>query len=110
MRTELRALLGKTSGANIDDHDYVGFFLNSSGEYLVFKQVKGEPFGSLLHSDADWVPTQVTEDSVRFGDGQMLAWRAGSLILDQAEAAWLMACMEASAWFRSKGAKKAAED
>jgi hypothetical protein len=108
-RTPLAGLLASMSGATIGDRDYLGFFTNQHGEWLVFIQQPGQPHALLLHSDMDWAPEQIHPDSLAsWAPGAARSSppaqkpMAGNVILDQAEATWLAACLDASAWTRGE--------
>ncbi|WP_409466942.1 DUF4365 domain-containing protein [Amycolatopsis sp. GA6-003] len=67
-RNEFLRALSRLSGAELQQQDYVGYFQNESGEPMVFRQRRGEPFGSVFHSDVDWeevrtsaVPSEVAD-------------------------------------------------
>lgn len=67
-RNELLRSLSRLSGAELHQQDYVGYFQNELGEPMVFRQRRGEPFGSVFHSDFDWkevrtsaVPSEVSD-------------------------------------------------
>jgi hypothetical protein len=91
----------------IADGDYVGYFCNAYGEELVFVQRKGEATATLLHSDCDWQPIMIDGPLGRGGPElptatggsyQLLTVGKGdqAVILDEAEAAWLTACWQAT--------------
>lgn len=67
-RNEFLRAMSRLSGAELQQQDYVGYFQNESGEPMVFRQRRGEPFGSVFHSDVDWeeartsaVPSEVAD-------------------------------------------------
>ncbi|MGK4582746.1 hypothetical protein [Kitasatospora sp. HPMI-4] len=84
--------------ANVEfaPNDIVKPFKNDYGEPMVFWQKRGEPFAVLLHHDLDWDPVPVQEWMLRFG----LIPSIGDIILDEAEAHWLMGCFKATEWWR----------
>ncbi|GAA0372818.1 hypothetical protein [Streptomyces blastmyceticus] len=117
-RTELRQLLAKLSGFPIGATDYVSYFVNDSGEPMVFVQQQGEKSATLLHSDLDWEPHPVTGPTTTMADtapeemkqklknvsidgGLLSTPMCGSAILGRDEAQWLDACFSASTPLRA---------
>ncbi|MFG3010614.1 hypothetical protein ACGFZB_09150 [Streptomyces cinerochromogenes] len=115
---ELKALLAQMSGFPIGDKDYVSYFINDSGERVIFVQKRGEKSGTLLHSDMDWEPKPVNGPTTTMADvatpeqkealakvnpggGLFSTPMCGGVILDRAEAKWLDACYSASEPLRS---------
>lgn len=76
--------------------DIVKPFENDCGEPMVFWQKRGEPFAVLLHHDFDWDPVPIQERMLRLD----LIPSIGPLILDTAEAHWLMGCFKSTEWWR----------
>ncbi|MGI5445217.1 hypothetical protein ACQEVM_05625 [Streptomyces sp. CA-243310] len=77
-------------------NDIVKPFENDCGEPMVFWQKRGEPFAVLLHHDFDWDPVRIQERMLRLD----LVPSIGPLILDTAEAHWLMGCFKSTEWWR----------
>lgn len=77
-------------------NDVVKPFENECGEPMIFWQQRGEPFAVLLHHDLDWHPVRVQERMLRFDPIPMI----GDVILDSAEAHWLMGCFKSTEWWR----------
>ncbi|WP_189174905.1 hypothetical protein [Streptomyces lasiicapitis] len=111
--TDLRKLLAQLSGFPIGDKDYVSYFVNDSGERLIFVQKWGEGAATLLHSDLDWEPKPVkgftttmadtatpaqrkTLETVSVGGGLLNTPMCGDVILGRDEAKWMDACYSAS--------------
>nr|BFE59101.1 hypothetical protein GCM10020063_036270 [Dactylosporangium thailandense] len=101
----MRTQLSDMSGAEFEPSDVVLHFVNYHGEDLIFWQVRGEGFATLLHSDLDWVPEYVGPEMLRFesiegqpGLGEVPV--LGDTILDHAEAMWIAACFAATSWAR----------
>ncbi|WP_237538542.1 hypothetical protein [Streptomyces sp. SID486] len=63
---------------------------------MVFWQKRGEPFAVLLHHDLDREPVRIQEQMLRLG----LIPSSGGVILDDAEAHWLMGCFKSTEWCR----------
>lgn len=63
---------------------------------MVFWQKRGEPFAVLLHHDLDWEPVRIQERMLRLG----LIPSIGDLVLNEAEAYWLMGRFKATEWWR----------
>ncbi|MCL6297623.1 DUF4365 domain-containing protein [Streptomyces kronopolitis] len=84
--------------ANVEfaSNDIVKPFENEYGEPMIFWQQRGEPFAVLLHHDLDWDPVRIQERMLRFGPIPMI----GSVILNSAEAHWLMGCFKSTEWWR----------
>ncbi|GLW16265.1 hypothetical protein Stsp01_30080 [Streptomyces sp. NBRC 13847] len=84
--------------ANVEfaSNDIVRPFENEYGEPMIFWQQRGEPFAVLLHHDLDWDPVRIQERMLRFGPIPMI----GSVILNSAEAHWLMGCFKSTEWWR----------
>jgi hypothetical protein len=116
----LRQLLSQMSGHNIDDEDYVSYFVNDSGEPLIFVQKRGEGSATLLHADLHWVPKPINGPSTVMGDVATAEMRetgakvnpdggllntpiVGDTMLDSREAQWLDACYAASEHLRGAG-------
>ncbi|MFI6584743.1 DUF4365 domain-containing protein [Embleya sp. NPDC050493] len=76
--------------------DIVKPFQNEYGEPMVFWQRRGEPFAVLLHHDLDWDPVPVQERMLRFEPIPSI----GNVILNTAEAHWLMGCFKSTEWWR----------
>ncbi|MET9763147.1 hypothetical protein ABZ016_29605 [Streptomyces sp. NPDC006372] len=110
---ELRRLLSQMSGFSIGDRDYVSYFVNNSGERMIYVQKWGEEAAVLLHSDLDWEPQAVEGPPITMADtatatqkkalsnvgigGALLATPVcGGVILNRAEAQWLSACYSAT--------------
>ncbi|WP_158857764.1 hypothetical protein [Streptomyces sp. NRRL B-1347] len=117
---DLRMLLAQLSGFPIGDKDYVSYFVNDSGERLIFVQQRGEAAATLLHSDLDWEPRPVkgftttmadtatpaqkkTLENVSIGGGLLSTPMCGATILGRDEAKWLDACYSASEPLRDVG-------
>jgi hypothetical protein len=103
--TDMIENLASLSSSAVGDWDYVGYFINQHGNQLVFVQRPGEAQAVLLHSDLRWQPEQISPDAFRLGVDDAAASSVfgrvpiiGDVILNQAEALWLTACFEASAW------------
>ncbi len=77
-------------------NDIVKPFVNDCGEPMVFWQKRGEPFAVLLHHDLDWDPVRIQEQMLRLD----LLPSIGDIILDSAEAHWLMGCFKSTEWWR----------
>ncbi|MFG2650202.1 DUF4365 domain-containing protein [Streptomyces sp. NPDC048436] len=77
-------------------NDIVKPFENEYGEPMIFWQQRGEPFAVLLHHDLDWDPVRVQERMLRFDPIPMI----GNVILNSAEAHWLMGCFKSTEWWR----------
>lgn len=75
---------------------YVGFYENEHGEQLVFlREREEEPM--LYHGDFGWSPLSAEWPERFKAPGVSLSpWASGELILNQGEALWLAACLEAS--------------
>ncbi|PBC82671.1 protein of unknown function [Streptomyces sp. 2224.1] len=76
--------------------DIVKPFENEVYEPMVFWQRRGQPYAVLLHHDLDWEPVPIQEEMLRF-------WpipSVGQVILDIAEAHWLMGCFKSTEWWR----------
>lgn len=84
--------------ANVEfaPNDIVKPFENEYGEPMIFWQQRGEPFAVLLHHDLDWDPVRVQERMLRLDPIPMI----GSVILNSAEAHWLMGCFKSTEWWR----------
>jgi hypothetical protein len=67
-RGEIRHALGKLSGRVFDTTDYVAYFMNEYGEHLVYRQRRSESTATLLHSDWDWNPIELTPDTLTMGE------------------------------------------
>ncbi len=76
--------------------DIVKPFENEVHEPMVFWQRRGEPHAVLLHHDLDWEPVRIQEGMLRF---EPIPW-VGNVILDIAEAHWLMGCFKSTEWWR----------
>ncbi|MFJ6842711.1 DUF4365 domain-containing protein [Streptomyces griseoluteus] len=76
--------------------DIVKPFENEYGEPMIFWQQRGESFAVLLHHDLDWDPVRVQESMLRFFPVPMI----GNVILNSAEAHWLMGCFKSTEWWR----------
>ncbi|MDF0371375.1 MULTISPECIES: DUF4365 domain-containing protein [Streptomyces] len=76
--------------------DIVKPFENEVHEPMVFWQRRGEPYAVLLHHDLDWEPVHIQEGMLRF---EPIPW-VGNVILDIAEAHWLMGCFKSTEWWR----------
>ncbi|MFF0742159.1 hypothetical protein ACFYVL_17350 [Streptomyces sp. NPDC004111] len=115
---EIRKLLAQVSGFDISDTDYVAYFVNDTGERLIFVQARGQ--ASALHSDLGWepqsvdgptttmadsVPAELKEKAVKAGlnNGMLDTPMLGSTILGKVEAQWLNACYAASEPLRQAG-------
>ncbi|MFE7181229.1 DUF4365 domain-containing protein [Streptomyces erythrochromogenes] len=77
-------------------NDIVKPFTNDCGEPMVFWQKRGDPFAVLLHHDLDWEPVRIQEQMLRLE----LIPSIGDIILDGAEAHWLMGCFKSTEWWR----------
>lgn len=75
---------------------YVGFYENEYGEQLVFlREPGGEPM--IYHGDTGWTRLPAEWPQRFKSPGVSLSpWVSGELILNQGEALWLAACLEAS--------------
>ncbi|MBY8884998.1 hypothetical protein K7472_09090 [Streptomyces sp. PTM05] len=110
---ELRRLLSQMSGFSIGDRDYVSYFVNDSGERMIYVQKWGEGAAVLLHSDLAWEPQTVKGpptttahtataaqkkalSNVSIDGGLLDTPVCGGIILDRAEAQWLSACYSAT--------------
>jgi hypothetical protein len=110
---ELRRLLMQMSGFPIGDRDYVSYFVNDTGERMIFVQKWGEKSATLLHSDLEWEPKPVLGPTTTMADaatseqkqtllkvsvdgGLLSTPLCGDVILGRGEAKWLDACYEAS--------------
>ncbi|MFI0940768.1 DUF4365 domain-containing protein [Streptomyces sp. NPDC021020] len=76
--------------------DIVKPFENEVFEPMVFWQRRGDPYSVLLHHDLDWEPIPIQEWMLRFSPIPMV----GHIILDDAEAHWLMSCFKSTGWWR----------
>lgn len=76
--------------------DIVKPFENEVLEPMVFWQRRGEPHAVLLHHDLDWKPVAIQERMLRFEPIPSV----GDVILDIAEAHWLMGCFKSTEWWR----------
>ncbi|WP_190189804.1 DUF4365 domain-containing protein [Streptomyces minutiscleroticus] len=76
--------------------DIVRSFENEVAEPMVFWQRRGEPYAILLHHDLDWEPIPIQERMLRFEPIPSI----GHIILDDAEAYWLMGCFKSTEWWR----------
>ncbi|GLF94057.1 DUF4365 domain-containing protein [Streptomyces yaizuensis] len=76
--------------------DIVKPFENEVSEPMVFWQRRGEPHAVLLHHDLDWEPVRIQEGMLRFHPIATI----GHIILDTAEAHWLMSCFKSTEWWR----------
>ncbi|MGW3494018.1 DUF4365 domain-containing protein [Streptomyces sp. NPDC001020] len=76
--------------------DIVKPFENDCDEPMVFWQRRGEPCAVLLHHDLDWEPVAVQEQMLRFRPIP----HVGDVILDAAEAHWLLSCFKSTEWWR----------
>ncbi|TDB82716.1 DUF4365 domain-containing protein [Actinomadura sp. KC216] len=99
----LRTRLGEMAGVEFGGTDIVMHFVNRWGEDLIFWQRRGEGYSTLLHSDLDWQPQCIWPEALQFnttlrtlGSTPTIA----NVILDTAEAFWLVACFEATGWAR----------
>ncbi|MFJ1915103.1 hypothetical protein ACIOGX_24600 [Streptomyces sp. NPDC088147] len=63
---------------------------------MIFWQQRGRPFAVLLHHDLDWDPVRVQEGMLRFDPIPMIS----SVILNDAQAHWLMGCFKSTEWWR----------
>ncbi|MTE21223.1 DUF4365 domain-containing protein [Streptomyces sp. TRM43335] len=84
------------AGVEFAPNDIVKFFENEVAEPMVFWQRRGEPYATLLHHDLDWEPVPVQEWMLRFEPIPSI----GHVILDLAEAHWLMGCFKSTEWWR----------
>jgi hypothetical protein len=75
---------------------YVGFYENEYGEQLVFlRESGGEPM--IYHGDFGWAPVPANWPERFNSPGVSLSpWVSGELVLNQGEALWIAACLEAS--------------
>lgn len=101
-RPDLRPFLSSICGQSIAPDAYVGYFVNRHGERMVFIQNAGHPTATLLHADLDWQPVEVTPDSLRRRKDLLNVLTVGEIIIDEEEASWLSACIEASEWTRER--------
>lgn len=76
--------------------DIVKPFENEVFEPMVFWQRRGEAHATLLHHDLDWEPVRIQEPMLRFAPIPSV----GHIILDIAEAHWLMSCFRSTEWWR----------
>ncbi|MFG2926968.1 DUF4365 domain-containing protein [Streptomyces achromogenes] len=76
--------------------DIVKPFENEYLEPMVFWQRRGEPRAVLLHHDLDWEPVPIEETMLRFRPIPSV----GHIILNDAEAHWLMGCFKSTEWWR----------
>ncbi|MFG3196570.1 DUF4365 domain-containing protein [Streptomyces sp. NPDC048208] len=76
--------------------DIVKPFENEVYEPMVFWQRRGEPHAVLLHHDLDWQPVPIQEWMLRLGPIPFVR----DIILDSAEAHWLMGCFKSTEWWR----------
>ncbi|MFI6489375.1 DUF4365 domain-containing protein [Streptomyces sp. NPDC050564] len=76
--------------------DIVKPFENEILEPMVFWQRRGQPYAVLLHHDLDWEPVPIQELMLRFEPIPSV----GDVILDIAEAHWLMGCFKSTEWWR----------
>ncbi|WP_175412741.1 DUF4365 domain-containing protein [Streptomyces sp. TRM64462] len=76
--------------------DIVKPFENELHEPMVFWQRRGQPHAVLLHHDLDWEPVPIQERMLRFEPIPSV----GHVILDTAEAHWLMGCFKSTEWWR----------
>lgn len=76
--------------------DIVKPFENEVFEPMVFWQRRGDPYSVLLHHDLDWEPIRIKEEMLRF---QPLP-SVGHIVLDDAEAHWLLGCFKSTGWWR----------
>ncbi|WP_344599254.1 DUF4365 domain-containing protein [Streptomyces glaucus] len=76
--------------------DIVKAFENEHFEPMVFWQRRGEPHAVLLHHDLDWEPVAIEEWMLHFKPIPFI----GPIILDEAEAHWLMGCFKSTGWWR----------
>ncbi|WP_051940166.1 hypothetical protein [Phaeacidiphilus oryzae] len=117
---DLRKLFVELSGYQIEDTDYVSYFVNEYGERLIFVQRRGESTATLLHSDLDWEPKIIDGPVKTMGDTVDAAEKAvlervnpdggllntptvAGIILNWPEAMWLKACRDASQVLRGQG-------
>lgn len=77
-------------------NDIVKHFENEYGEPMIFWQQPGDPLAVLLHHDLDWEPVRIREEMLRFDPIPMI----GTVILNRAEAHWLMGCFKSTEWWR----------
>ncbi|WBQ02533.1 DUF4365 domain-containing protein [Kribbella sp. CA-293567] len=63
-RSGVRQALAELSGAKLDSADYLGYFMNTHGEHLIFRQPWRSATAELLHSDLGWEPTPLGIDMV----------------------------------------------
>ncbi|WP_378734203.1 DUF4365 domain-containing protein [Nocardia brasiliensis] len=73
-RSQVRNALSALTGHRLDTTDYLAYFMNEHGEELVFRQRRGKPEASLLHSDYDWEPIVFDPDVLT---GEQRAARLG---------------------------------
>ncbi|MET9763076.1 DUF4365 domain-containing protein [Streptomyces sp. NPDC006372] len=76
--------------------DIVKPFENEVYEPMVFWQRRGQAHAVLLHHDLDWEPVHIQEGMLHFGPIPSV----GQVILDIAEAHWLMGCFKSTEWWR----------
>ncbi|MFF9107145.1 DUF4365 domain-containing protein [Streptomyces sp. NPDC014805] len=76
--------------------DIVKPFENEVREPMVFWQSRGQSYAVLLHHDLDWEPVPIQERMLRFQPIPSV----GQVILDIAEAHWLMGCFKSTEWWR----------
>lgn len=75
---------------------YVGFYENEHGEQLVFLRERDEE-PKIYHGDFGWAPLPAAwPERFKAPDVSLSPWVSGELILNQGEALWLAACLEAS--------------
>ncbi|MFF9900944.1 DUF4365 domain-containing protein [Streptomyces longispororuber] len=84
------------AGVEFAPDDIVKPFENEVYEPMVFWQRRGEPFAVLLHHDLDWEPVRIQERMLHFEPLPSV----GNVILDIAEAHWLMGCFRSTEWWR----------
>lgn len=65
---EIRHALRNISGCVFDTTDYIAYFMNDCSEDLIFRQRRGEDTATLLHSDWNWDPVEITPDALTKGD------------------------------------------
>ncbi|MCQ0023939.1 hypothetical protein M4914_13905 [Streptomyces somaliensis DSM 40738] len=82
--------------ADFESNDIVKPFTSEVGEPVVLRQKPGEPFAVLLHHDLAWEPVRIQEQVLRLD----LIPSIGDVILDGAEAHWLMGCFKSTEWWR----------
>lgn len=76
--------------------DIVKPFENEVYEPMVFWQRRGRPYAVLLHHDLEWEPVPIQEGMLRFQPIPSV----GQVVLDIAEAHWLMSCFKSTEWWR----------